>query len=659
MRTIRTLLLLLAGALSLPAAARVKLPSIFTDNMVLQQCSDAPFWGEAAPGATVRLSVSWDGSTYETAADAAGRWRIAVATPAAGGPYTVTVSDGTPVTLKNVLVGEVWICSGQSNMEMRVGDRVTGMERELALADGMPEIRLLHIDNTASPVPLDDTKVRHGGWQVCSSQTLADFSAAGYFFGKELREHLGVPIGLIETAWGGTLAEAWTSGEALADIPYFRERVEQMKRLPASAEARTQLFHEEIDRWRTAMAEADPAFEGGVLRWGDDSFDDSAWGEIAAPGFVQEQGLEGFSGFMWMRKTVDIPASWAGKELTLDLGVIDDNDFTYFNGTEVGHTEGCMTPRSYTVPASLVKAGKATIAVRVMDTGGLGGIYGDPASMALRRSKRDFIPLAGQWKYKVGPRLSEAPELPVNTATEANCPTFLYNAMLHPLAGYGIRGAIWYQGEANVARAAQYCDLLPLMIRDWRRAWGYDFPFYIVQLANFMKVQQGAEESEWAELRDAQRRTLALENTGLAVAIDIGEADDIHPKNKAEVGRRLALLARAGTYGERIPSSGPLYESYRIADGAIRIRFSHTDGGLTTSDGGAVRGFWIAGGDHIFHAAQATIEGDEAVVSSKEVAYPVAVRYGWADNPVCNLRNGAGLPASPFRTDDWPRNRTH
>jgi len=657
MKSFRRLLLLLAGTLTLPAAAKVKLPAIFTDNMVLQQRCDAPLWGEATPGATVRITVSWDDRTYETTADAAGRWRIAVATPAAGGPHTITITDGSPVTLKNVLAGEVWICSGQSNMEMRVGDRVTDMEREIALAEKHPRIRLLHIDNTTSPRPLDDTKVRHGGWQVCSSKTVADFSAAGYFFGKELNEELDVPVGLIETCWGGTLAEAWTSGEALCDIPYFRNRVEQVKTLPESAEARTQLFHEEIDRWRTAMAQADPAFENGVLRWGAADYDDASWSEIAAPGFVQEQGLNGFSGFLWMRKSVEIPAEWAGKELTLELAIIDDNDFTYFNGVEVGHTEGCMTFRRYTVPASLVKEGKATIAVRVMDTGGKGGIYGDAAGMALRRSKRDFIPLAGQWKYKVGPRLSEAPELPVNTATEANYPTFLYNAMLHPLVGYAMRGAIWYQGEANVARAAQYCDLLPLMIRDWRRAWGCDFPFYIVQLANYMKRQEGPEESEWAELRDAQRRTLALENTGLAVAIDIGEADDIHPKNKAEVGHRLALLARNRTYGQPVVSSGPLYESYTLADGAIRIRFSHTDGGLTTSDGQAPAGFCIAGGDHVYHAAQATIDGDEVVVSSAQVAYPVAVRYGWADNPVCNLSNGAGLPASPFRTDDWTPRR--
>ena len=467
-----------------------------------------------------------------------------------------------------------------------------------------------------------------------------------------MHRNLDVPVGLIETCWGGTLAEAWTSGGALADIPYFRKRVEKVKTLPESTEARNRIFVEDMEAWRGEMALVDPAFEKGKTGWVETSFDDAAWREIAAPGFVQDQGLDGFSGFLWMRKTVEIPASWAGKELKLDLAVIDDNDFTYFNGVEVGHTEGCMAFRSYTVPASLVKAGKATIAVRVMDTGGKGGIYGDPNSMALRRSDKEFIPLAGAWKYKLGLGLGEAPELPVNTATEPNYPTFLYNAMIHPLVGYGIRGAIWYQGEANVARAAQYRDLLPLMIRDWRRQWGYDFPFYIVQLANYMKAQEGPEESEWAELREAQAETLNLENTGLAVIIDIGEAEDIHPKNKPEVGRRLSLIARAQTYGERIPYSGPLFESYTLGDGEIRIRFSHTDGGLKTADGGPVEGFWIAGG-HRFHAAKAVIEGDEVVVSSDEVAFPVAVRYAWANNPVCNLYNGAGLPAGPFRTDDW------
>ena len=303
--------------------------------------------------------------------------------------------------------------------------------------------------------------------------------------------------------------------------------------------------------------------------------------------------------------------------------------------------------------AALVKAGKATVAVRVMDTGGKGGIFGDANSIALAKSDSEKLPLAGQWKYKVSMGLGDAPDMPVNTATEPNYPTFLFNAMIHPLVDYAIRGAIWYQGEANVARAAQYRDLLPLMIHDWRQHWGYAFPFYIVQLPNYMKAQEGPEESEWAELREAQKHALRLENTGLAVCIDVGHGDDLHPKNKPAVGRRLSLVARALTYGEQIPYSGPVYEGYRIEGNTIRIDFSHTDKGLKTSDGGPVRGFYIAGPDHKFHAAKAVIEGNTVVVSSDGVRFPVGVRYAWANNPVCNLSNGAGLPAGPFRTDDW------
>lgn len=655
----RTLFLLLAAALPLQIFAKVTLPAIFTDNMVLQQQSDVKIWGRAKPGKAVKVTTSWDKKTYETVAGTSGDWMTTVSTPVAGGPYTVTISDGKPVELKNVLIGEVWLCTGQSNMEMRVADRVLNYEQEMKEADGYGNIRLLHIDNTTSPVPLDEAAVRHGGWQVCSGEAVADFSATGYFFGKGLYKSLGVPIGLIESCWGGTYAESWTSAGALAEMPYFREKVEKVKRMPQSPEERTQMFYDDIDAWRGKMMDAEKAFENGRAVWAEASFDDSSWGEMAVPGFVQDQGLDGFSGFVWMRKTVDIPAAWAGKELTLTISAVDDNDFTYFNGVELGHTEGCMTFRSYKVPASLVRAGKAAIAVRVMDTGGKGGIWGGAEGIALCLSDTEKLPLAGPWKYKVSMGLGSAPDMPVNTATEPNYPTFLYNAMINPLVDYAIRGAIWYQGEANVARAAQYRDLLPLMIRDWRQQWGYAFPFYIVQLPNYMKAQEGPEKSEWAELREAQQHTLRLENTGLAVCIDVGDADDLHPKNKPEVGRRLSLLARAQTYGEDIPCSGPLYDSYRIEGDAVRIGFSHTDNGLKTSDGGAVRGFYIAGADHKFHAAKAVIDGNTVVVSSDEVRFPVAVRYAWANNPVCNLCNGAGLPAGPFRTDDWTNDKRY
>lgn len=637
-------------------SAQPRPASIFTDNMVLQQQSRSAIWGEAAPGSKITITPSWaKKQVWETTTDASGRWRVQITTPAAGGPYTLTLSDGMPVVLKNILIGEVWICSGQSNMEMRMADRVTGYEQEMAEAGNYPEIRLLHIDNVASPKPLDQAKVRYGGWQVSSAENIADFSAVAYFFGKELQKRLKVPVGLIETCWGGTLAEAWTSGEALAKIPAFGAKLRRLEHLPESVEGRQQLFEEEMQTWMQTMTHSDQGFKEGDPLWASPAYDDSEWQQFDVPGYVQEQGLKDFSGFMWMRRDVEIPEAWAGCDLTLSLAAVDDNDCTYFNGIPVGHTEGWMAPRVYTIPASLVKAGKATIAVRVMDTGGNGGIHGGAEQLSLSKSADERIELAGPWRGRVSIRLSEAPEMPANTASDVNYPTFLYNAMIHPLIGYGIRGAIWYQGEANVDRAAQYADLLPLMIHDWRQRWNDCFPFYIVQLANFMAGQQGPEESAWAELREAQQQTaLTMENTGLAVAIDIGDAFDIHPKNKSEVGRRLALQALAKTYGGKEVCSGPVYDGYIIEGNTIRIRFTHTDKGLCGTNGVPVEGFYIAGADHRFHRAKASVDGTTVVVSSPEVSFPVAVRYAWANNPVANLRNGAGLPAGPFRTDRWP-----
>lgn len=392
----------------------------------------------------------------------------------------------------------------------------------------------------------------------------------------------------------------------------------------------------------------------GRAAWTVTDFEDSAWKTMEVPGLMQEQGLKGFNGIVWFRKTIEIPAKWEGKELTLNVGVIDDNDFTYFNGVQVGHTEGWMTPRSYKIPKELVKSGKAVIAVRVMDTGGAGGINGSPESISLHCSQSDVIPLAGDWKYQVSLNIKDIPQMPVNTANEPNIPGFLFNAMLNPLIPYSIKGAIWYQGEANTGQAYQYRELMPLMIKDWRDHWGYDFPFYMVQLASFTAQQTAPVDATWAELREAQTRTLHLENTGMAVTIDIGDAFDIHPKNKQEVGRRLALAARAQTYGEKISYSGPMYDTYQIEGNKIRIYFKHTDGGLKTLNNEVIKGFTIAGIDHKFYWANAVIEGNTIVVSSPEVTFPIAVRYAWADNPICNLYNGANLPASPFRTDDWP-----
>ena len=648
----KKLLLCVFATLSAVANAQVKMLPIFTDNMVLQQQSDAPIWGTTKPNKTVKLTTSWDGKTYQMKTDASGGWRFSLATPSAGGPYSITIDDGKKVVLQNVMIGEVWLCSGQSNMEMSVG-QVKNKDAEIKEASQYPNIRLFHVQNTLNTRPQTDLKAVADGWEVCSADCIERFSACGYFFGRELNKHLDTPIGLIESCWGGTLAEAWTSGEALSQMPYFRPVVESLPGLPESAEERVELYKRETEQWWDELRSRDQGYADGKAPWAAVSANEAEWGDIKTPGYWQNNGLAGINGIVWLRKTIEIPAAWEGKELTLNLGPIDDEDNTFFNGVEIGHTDLWFAPRNYKIPATLVKAGKAVIAIRVTDSGGNGGCWSSDNDFNIACDGEN-INIAGQWKYMVAADMRRMRPMPVNTAMNPNLPTVLYNAMLHPIIPYAIKGAIWYQGESNSPQAYQYRELLPLMITDWRNKWGYDFPFYIVQLANYQQVKDQPAESTWAELREAQIMTLNLKNTGQACIIDIGEADDIHPKNKQEVGRRLALAARAQTYGENIAYEGPMYDGYTIDGEKVTIRFRAATGGLTTNDGKAPRTFQIAGPDHKFVWADARIEGSTVVVSSPEVRFPTAVRYAWADNPDCNLFNAVGLPASPFRTDDWP-----
>ena len=518
-------------------------------------------------------------------------------------------------------------------------------QKEVSAAD-YPNIRLLHVEHVTSTQPESDIKVRDNGWQVCSPQTIPNFSATAYFFGREISEKQNVPVGLIHTSWGGTNVESWISGKVLQEMPDFSNVVEEVCAMPDKTTMKAE-YLKTLEAWNNRV---DEGFSAGKPVRAEASLDDSNWAKMKFPGMVEEQGLNGFDGLIWLRRTVDIPASWAGKKVQLILGTIDDNDITYWNGREVGRTTGYSIQRNYTVPGKLVKAGQLSLAIRIVDTGGGCGM---PNDLYLRSANGEQISLAGEWKYQVAADARKDGMPPKDMSENPNLPTSLYNAMIHPLVPYGIRGAIWYQGENNASRAYQYRELFPLVIENWRKDWGKDFPFYFVQLANFKPVSQKPVDSDWAELREAQTRTLSVANTGMAVIIDKGEANDIHPKDKQAVGHRLALIARAKTYGEQMPYSGPMYHSYEVDGDKIILSFDHTEGGLKSGDGKALQGFSIAGRDHKFHWAKAEIQGDKIVVSSPEVLYPVAVRYGWADNPVCNLYNGAGLPASPFRTDDW------
>ena len=651
--------LLLAGSMS--ARAQVKLQPLFTDNMVLQQQADVPIWGEDKAGKKVTVTTSWDKRKYTTTTAANGKWKVSVATPKAGGPYSITISDGKTVRLNNVLIGEVWLCSGQSNMEMPiVGWGNDYFKAEHKDADNHPNIRLLQLNLVASMTPDNHFTARNNGWTVCNYTNLAPFSATAYFFGRDLEKHLNVPIGLIQTCWGGTVAEAWTGKESLELDPDFTKGLKNLSEMSASKENAMKKYEADKLQWQKNVDSKDAGMKNGKAVWAAPGFNDKSWMTMKVPGLFSQNGLEKFDGLVWFRHTVDIPSSMKGKALTLRLGSVDDIDVTYFNGVRIGQTEGWAKERVYQIPARLVKAGRNVIAVRNLDTGGDGGLYGKTEQFRLTADGQkgaekgtQEINLSGEWRYKVSTGMQELPAMPANPHGNPNLPTVLYNAMINPLIPYTIKGAIWYQGEANASRAYQYRDLLPLMINDWRSRWGYRFPFYIVQLANFMARHDHPTESAWAELREAQALTTNLDNTGVSCTIDIGMEKDIHPSNKQDVGHRLALIARAKTYGQNVEFSGPLYKSYEIMGHCIRIHFDHTTGGLKTNDDRPVTGFAIAGPDHVWHWATATIDGNSVIVSSDKVKFPVAVRYAWADNPACNLYNGANLPAFPFRTDCW------
>ena len=639
-----------------PANAAVIPAACFTDNMVLQQKTEASLWGTETPDKTFSIVTSWNNKKYTATADANGNWKIKVTTPSYGGPYTITFNDGDVLTLKNILIGEVWVCSGQSNMEMQVsgglGD-VLNLQQELADAANYPEIRMLKIDNKTSFQPRTDVPVKWG-WNICDPKTVRDFSAAAYFFAKNLYNDRHVPIGIINSTWGGTVAEAWTSGDALKTMPAFAPFV-QAANDGLTQEKLDAKYQVDLRAWINAINAKDPAYQNGKPLWAMPGFDNAAWQKMNIPTYWEQAGVPNYDGTVWFRKQVTLPANWAGKDLKLNIGGIDDYDLSFFNGAEIGHTELFIYKRSYTIPGSLVHAGENTIAIRVFDNGGLGGINKGPVELSLANDTTGTINLAGEWAYQLANKLDVLPQLPTQS-NSPNRPTLIYNAMISPILPYTIKGVIWYQGESNADRPYQYQQLFPLLINDWRSKWGEgNFPFYFVQIANYAATDQ-PPAADWPALREAQLKTLSLPNTGMAVTIDIGDNNRIHPQNKQEVGRRLSLIARAKTYGEDIPYSGPIYKSQKIAGSKIEIAFTQTNGGLVAK-GDTLKGFVIAGADKKFYRANAIILGNKVIVSSPDVASPVAVRYAWANNPACNLYNGAGLPASPFCTDDcvWVR----
>jgi sialate O-acetylesterase len=646
------------------ARAEVRVPALIGDNMVVQQGRKVRFWGWGQPGE--RVTVTLAGKTARAVTDAQGRWQTFIGPLKAGGPFTLAIAGTNTLNFTNVLVGEVWVCSGQSNMEWPLAQATGGMQA--AAEANNPEMRLFTVQKKTSATPLDDVQ---GRWVVASPQTAPTFSAVGFFFGRELYQRLKVPVGLIHSSWGGTPAEAWTSPAMLASLPELKPIIERYERDRNDPNLGRD-YAEKMAVWQRTFTQQDPGNKGEALGYAAPTLDLAGWQQMNLPQQWEAAGLN-IDGAVWFRRELDVPAGWAGRDLVLNLGPIDDFDTTYFNGTQVGTTGGPDMPnaytvaRSYTVPGALVRAGRNLIAVRVFDRSGGGGFAAVPGQMALAppgAQSKDAVSLEGAWAYKVEvefkpiqPDYSRMPAQPPGPNNQ-NSPSMLYNAMLAPLTPYAMRGAIWYQGESNAGRAYQYRTLFPAMIRDWRAAWGEgDFPFYFVQLANWQPVKPEPSESEWAELREAQTMTLSLPRTGMAVIIDKGSPDELHPRNKLDVGMRLARWALADTYGQKLEQSGPLYRAYTIEGDKVRVRFTHAKGlqtGLQSDKPAPLKGFAIAGADHKFVWADARIEGDTVVVWSKEITQPLAVRYDWADSPDGNLYNAAGLPTSPFRTDDWP-----
>ncbi|WP_143306537.1 sialate O-acetylesterase [Chitinophaga vietnamensis] len=616
--------------------AQITMPKVFGDSMVLQRDQPIPVWGWASPGMQVTGKLGAAQASAVTGKD--GKWMLRFPARKAGGPYTLKVSSrGGNVEFKNVLIGDVWLASGQSNMEWPVKD-AKDAAKEIA-ASNWPQIRFLVVEHNKSLTPQQD--IVNGKWKACDTANTGQFSAVAYYFARKIHQEQGVPIGIIQSAWGGTPVEAWTGREGLLALPAARQRVLANDTLTTAHFVQDSL---NMQRFWDIVYHPQNNTDHDIPS---DTFNDAAWPQIQMPALFKDFGGP-YEGIAWMRRKITLPASFKGKDLTIALGRPEMNYSLYVNGHEICKAvwNGGSSHR-YTVPAALLKTGENVITLRIAILWGGGGL--NPPAEDIYITDGDIrISLAGPWRYK-----KDIESLPV-TQNYHCYPAVLFNAMIHPLAPYAIKGAIWYQGEANEGAGFDYRQLFPGLIKDWRQRWQQGaFPFLFVQLANFKKIQPAPSESGWAEVREAQAMTLSLPNTGMACIIDIGEADNIHPKNKQEVGRRLALVAGKQVYHQQGIVSGPSFAGFKVDAHRVRIRFTNTGKGLSTKDGGAVTGFAIAGADKHFYWATALIEGDEVIVYSDRVLTPTAVRYAWADNPVCNLVNSGGLPAVPFRTDSW------
>jgi len=623
---------------------QVKLPKLISDGMILQRDTKIKIWGWSAPDENI--SLNFINKTYKIKANKNGEWELQLPKQIVGGPYAMTIKASNSIEINDILIGDVWLCSGQSNMALTVNEVRDLYENDIDNSENK-YIRTFEVPREYDFI-VARTDLSGGSWKEANPKNVLRFSAAAYFFAKELYATLKIPIGLINSSWGGTFAEAWMSEETLKQFPDSYNEIQLLKK-PGYVSDIIYKDKELEKNWNINLLKND---EGAVSRnnWVSNATYTSDWSETKIPGLWNGTSLNKINGVVWYKKEIEISKKIASNESILRLGTIMGADSTYVNGKLVGNAKDQWTSRKYQLPANTFIEGKNYITVRIVNNRGNGGFTPGLAYKII--GKEESIDLTGIWKYKLGTKLDPLPN-PVNFNWK---PSGLYNAMIEPLKNYSFKGVIWYQGEANAKRPKEYAQILPALINNWRTLFNTpSLPFLFVQLPNFMKIKDLPSESNWALLRESQLKTLSLPNTGMATTIDLGEWDNIHPKKKKEVGTRLALVAQKVVYNNpNIIYSGPKYESMQIENNKIVLSFSTFGSAMQFKGEGAHTNFAIAAEDKKFVWAEAKIENGKIIVWSAAIPNPVAVRYAWSDNPEGEkLYNTEGLPASPFRTDSW------
>lgn len=640
------------------ANAEVVLPELIADHMVLQRDTRLTLWGWASHGEPI--AIRFHGTVVRTTTDARGRWTVHAGPFPAGGPFDLVI-DGKDSrrVVHDILLGDVWIASGQSNMEfpLKPGaeEWMSGVPNgDEEAKERFPRMRLFKVPRTLSFQPQQGVPAAE--WSDVTSDSVAGFSAIAYFFGRELHQRYHVPIGLLQASWGGTPAEAWVSREGLAAFPEFGDRINQISETDERvAREESVKYAQETSAWNARHRGEDQGEVGGQPLWAAPDLDTSSWTAITEPQTTAQSALKGFDGVVWFRRELSIPVEEAASPARVYLSTAGKSDTTYLNGVEIGHTEAWDTPRDYRVPSGVIHPGRNVLTIRMSGADGYVGMFDwDHADKLLLELGKVQIPLGGSWLYHASTNVSDHPIKPLQArlALDPSGPTVLFNGMINPLTRFQIKGVIWYQGESNASdhRAHQYRTLFPALIRDWRRQWTKNFPFLYVQLAGFGYNQAEPADYAWADLREAQGLALKLPATAMASAVDLGEQDSIHPRDKAAIAHRLVLAARSVAYGEHLIHSGPRYRSMRVDGSQLRLTFFDSGGALVVHDPSKrVRGFEIAGDDGQFRWADAQIKGASIVVSHPSIPRPIAVRYGWRNMPDGNVFNQEGLPMLPFR----------